>query len=117
MTILRSTTTKMGITISQLSHPHNHMTFEFDSAAIGGHFTGHIHPEPSDGWRTTVFNPGRRTIPNVDRQPSNNLNDAITWLEGHIRNAEKKHRESLEIALKQSRQQDRDIHALFTPKN
>ena len=116
MPVLRTTTTKMGITISQMTWPENAMTFDYSSPALGGNFRGTIDPVPRAGWKITVFNPSAKLTPTVEGHTTKNLNEAVTYLENHIRTAEKNHQDSIERTAKQEYQQSREVHALFTPK-
>ena len=116
MSVLRTTYTKMGVTVNQLTWPTNAMTFEYDSAALNGTFRGRIDPVPRAGWEVTVFDPGRNIIPSVDRHPTKNLNDAVAYLENYIRTEEKQHLDHIDRTTKQEYQQSREVHTLFTPR-
>ena len=116
MKILRTTTTRTDISISELEYPPEHLTFTYNSPTLGN-FRGEIEPIQGAGWTLTIHNPSRRIIPNIDKRETKNLNDPVNTIENHIKAEEKNLLDKLETEAKQESQRKREIHALFTPRD
>lgn len=116
MKILRTTTTRTGISVSELEYPPDHLKFTYDSPSLGN-FRGDIEPLAGAGWTVTVYNPGRNIIPTMDKRETKNLNDAVNVVENHIKTLEKTHQDKIDMETKQDHQHKREIHSLFTPKD